>query len=568
MMLNALGMLYPKIIQFKNRIKFKGEGSYTRALLMTGFGMAFWAGTFVVFFRVLSYFRSIDVFGDFLAAKLLAMIFLTFFSILIFSNVITAISAFFISDELHLILSTPFDYAALYFSKLTESILNSSWMVLLFSLPVFISYGVIYRQGIYYYALLFFSMVPFLVICGTLGIFTAMLLVKFFPAKRLKDVLFLLTIFFVIIVYFMFRFLKPERLVDPDKFFTVIDYLSSLEAPTSPFLPSQWITDVLSAMLFDKLSGPVTFNMLLLWSTALAFMVMLGWFFRSIFFDAWNRTQEGKTATLSTGRRWNRILDFVLYPFSPPVRSIIEKDIRLFFRDTAQWSQIFILLAIVVIYLYNISVLPMDKNPLPTVYLQNIIAFINLGLAGFVISAVAVRFAYPAVSLEGESFWIIKSSPLSLKAFLWCKFWVNFLFLVVMSEVLIVFTNYLLQVGPLMMAISIVTIFLMTFGITSLGIGCGAAYPRFRVENIAQIPTGFGGLLFMILAMLFIGSIVVLEAGPVYYFLMSDFTNMPITGKTWIRIAVQLGLVLLINFLVFLLPLRFGLKKLFLFEKI
>lgn len=567
-MTNALGILYPKIIQFKNRIKFKGEGSYTKALLMAGFGMAFWAGTFVVFYRVLAYFRSIDVFGDFLAAKLLSMVFLTFFSILIFSNVITAISSFFISEELQLILSTPFDYAQLYFSKLTESILNSSWMVLLFSLPVFISYGVIYQQGIFYYGLLLFSMIPFLVICGTAGIFVAMVLVKYFPARRLKDVLFLITIFFVIIVYFMFRFLKPERLVDPDKFFTVIDYLSSLEAPASPFLPSQWITDVLSSLLFEKTTGSVTFDMLLLWSTALAFMVMLGWFFRSVFFEAWNKTQEGKTATISNSRIWNRILDFTLFPLPAPVRSIVEKDIRVFFRDTAQWSQIFILLAIIVIYLYNISVLPMDKNPLPTVYLQNIISFINLGLAGFVISAVAVRFAYPAVSLEGESFWIIKSSPLGLKGFLWCKFWVNFLFLVVMSEILIVFTNYLLQVGPLMMVISIVTIFLMTFGITSLGIGCGAAYPRFKVENIAQIPTGFGGLLFMILSMLFIGSIVVLEAGPVYYFLMSDFTNMPISGKHWIRIAVQLGLVLLINFLVFLLPLRFGLKKLSEFEKI
>jgi len=122
-------------------------------------------------------------------------------------------------------------------------------------------------------------------------------------------------------------------------------------------------------------------------------------------------------------------------------------------------------------------------------YLQNIISFINLGLAGFVISAVAVRFAYPAVSLEGDAFWIIKSSPMGLKRFLWCKFWVNFIFLVVMSEILIIFTNYLLKVDTMMMAVSAVTIFLMTFGITSLGIGCGASYPRFKIENIAQIPT-------------------------------------------------------------------------------
>ncbi len=413
-----------------------------------------------------------------------------------------------------------------------------------------------------------FSGLPFVVICGTLGIGVAMALVKYFPAKRLKDVLFLITIFFVIIVYFMFRFLKPERLVDPDKFFTVIDYLSALKAPTSPFLPSQWVTDILSSMLFDKVPGTAVFNMLLLWSTALAFTVMLGWVFNAVFYDAWNKTQEGKTAAISINRFFNKVLDLILFPMSPPGRSIVEKDIKIFFRDTAQWSQIFILLAIIVIYLYNISVLPMEKNPLPTVYLQNIISFINLGLAGFVISAVAVRFAYPAVSLEGDAFWIIKSSPMGLKRFLWCKFWVNFIFLVVMSEILIIFTNYLLKVDTMMMAVSAVTIFLMTFGITSLGIGCGASYPRFKIENIAQIPTGFGGLLFMILSMLFIGSIVVLEARPVYYFMMSEFTNVPVSSSQWVSVSIHFGLVLFINILVFLLPMKIGIKKLSAFEKL
>jgi ABC-2 type transport system permease protein len=258
----------------------------------------------------------------------------------------------------------------------------------------------------------------------------------------------------------------------------------------------------------------------------------------------------------------------MLAPLPSSVRSIVEKDIRVFFRDTSQWSQLFILFAIIVIYLYNISVLPMDKNPMPTLYLQNIISFINLGLAGFVISAVAVRFAYPAVSLEGDSFWIIKSSPIGLKGFLWCKFWINFIFLVIMSEILIVFTNYLLKVDTMMMVVSIVTIFLMTLGITSLGIGCGAMYPRFKVENIAQIPTGFGGLLFMILSMLFIGLIIVLEARPVYYFMMSDFSNTPVSASNWINIAIHFGLVLIINILVFIIPMKIGLKKLSEFEKL
>jgi ABC-2 type transport system permease protein len=137
-----------------------------------------------------------------------------------------------------------------------------------------------------------------------------------------------------------------------------------------------------------------------------------------------------------------------------------------------------------------------------------------------------------------------------------------------MSEILIVFTNYLLKVDTTMMMVSIITIFLMTFGITSLGVGCGAMYPRFKVENIAQIPTGFGGLLFMILSMLFIGLIIVLEARPVYYFMMSDLSNTPVSPSNWIKIAIHFGLVLIINILAFLIPMKIGLKKLSEFEKL
>ena len=56
-----------------------------------------------------------------------------------------------------------------------------------------------------------------------------------------------------------------------------------------------------------------------------------------------------------------------------------------------------------------------------------------------------------------------------------------------------------------MMGLGIVTVFMMTFGITALGVGLGAVFPRFKHENVAQIPTGFGGIVYMLVTMLFIG---------------------------------------------------------------
>ena len=69
-------------------------------------------------------------------------------------------------------------------------------------------------------------------------------------------------------------------------------------------------------------------------------------------------------------------------PFAPQTRVCWSiKEVKTFFRDTSQWSQLILLLALVVVYVYNFSVLPLQGSPLVTFYFKNVIAFLNLALA-------------------------------------------------------------------------------------------------------------------------------------------------------------------------------------------
>ena len=561
-----MDLVYPRIAQIRNQLKQRDRSIYVKTLIVGFFGLLFWAAIFIVFYRVLAYFKGIEIVGDFLAAKLLSMVILSFFSILIFSNIITALSVFFMSEELQLVMATPYDPDELYFSKLVETVISSSWMVTLFSLPVFLSYGIIFRQDAAYYCMVLLTLIPLFVISGALGTAVALGLVNSFPARRLKDIFFLLALFLFVGLYSMFRFMKPERLVDPDIFFTIIDYLTVLKAPASPFLPSQWVADVLSSFLFQKKAGGTGYSFAYLWSTALAFTFMLGWWYRRIFFNAWSKAQEAKSIRIKRWSFLNRLLDAVLSLLTPPQRALVDKDIRSFLRDTAQWSQVFILLAIIVIYLYNFSVLPLDKSPIPTRQLQNIVSFLNLGLAGFVITAVAVRFAFPAISLEGEAFWIIKSSPVELRCLIRCKFWMNCIVLSVLAEVLIICSNLLLGVDLFMMLLSSGTVLLMTGGITSIGIGIGAAFPRFRYENIAQIPTGFGGLVYMMLAMMYCIFIVMVEALPLQMYLTAVAAGQQLRPGQWAFIFSCSVFICALSAAAYIVPMRIGLSRLSQFE--
>ena len=85
------------------------------------------------------------------------------------------------------------------------------------------------------------------------------------------------------------------------------------------------------------------------------------------------------------------------------------------------------------IYIFNIKSLPIHSGERIPFSLVTIISFLNLGLAGFVLAAVAARFIFPAVSLEGRQMWLLRSSPLDPQAMLWSKYWMGTVPLLVLA---------------------------------------------------------------------------------------------------------------------------------------
>jgi ABC-2 type transport system permease protein len=554
-------LLHPRFHAVKNRLTRLKKGDGLKTAVLALLGVAFWAFMFIVSYRVLTYFRTVEGLGDLLALRLLSMVLLTFFSILAFSNVVTSLSTFYLSGELDILHSSPVRIESIYRAKFIETLIDSSWMTLIYGLPVFIAYGAVFKAGPFYFAGLLLTIVPFLIIPAAIGIIVTMLLVSAFPARRARDVLVLLGLLLFVVLYILFRMLRPEQLVDPDAFPTLVQYLTAMRGPVSPLLPSSWASDALAPLL-KKNAGDALFFLLMLWSTALAGIVIAEWVCGKIYYAGWSRSQEGKRAKLSRSRTADLFFRLAVLPFRGTMRAIVLKDIKLFFRDASQWSQLFLLFALTVVYIYSFKLLPLERSPLPTIYIQNLISFLNLGMVGFVTSAVAVRFVFPAVSLEGESFWIVRSSPLPLRDFLWAKFWSSLLPLLVLAEVLIVLSNLLLKVSGVMMLIGVVTVFLMTFGIAALGVGMGAAFPRFRYENVAQIPTGFGGIAYMIVTLLFIGAVITLEASPVYRIFLAQSLGAGIGPAKWAWIVFTFLLVIALIILAVKIPMKIGLKRL------
>jgi len=460
-------------------------------------GASFWTGIFYLFYRVLSYFQGVEAIGTILAVKLLTMLTVVFFSLLIFSNIVTALSSFYLSDELVLLHSLPVSLDTIYLAKFVETLIGSSWMIVLFGMPVFGAYGVVYKAPWTYYGAVFLGFVPLLVIAASVGIICTMGLVRLFPAQRTKEILLLLAILFLASLYLLFRFLQPERLFEAAELDRFIRFLAAVRPPSSAYLPSHWFTECLVPLLFARPGTPL-FHFLLLASTAIASVTIGIWVGGRLYIDGWMMSQEAGGTRIAVPAWIHRAADCLTRPLDAQARAVVQKDIKLFLRDTTQWTQLLLLAALVVVYLYNFRVLDLKQVPMATVYLQNLLAFLNTGLAGFVTAAVAIRFVFPAVSIEGRAFWIVRSAPISMARLVWAKFWMYLIPLLLLAETLIILSNFFLNVSGPMMGLSIVTMVFLTAGIL-LGawwsyevLGWGGYWAWDPVENAALLPWAAG----------------------------------------------------------------------------
>ncbi|TVP59217.1 MAG: hypothetical protein EA351_01895 [Gemmatimonadales bacterium] len=507
-------LLRPKIRGKWNRTA-RREGGLLRLFTLGGLAVGFWALLFALIHRVLIYFRATEGIGDLLSAKLLAIALLTFLMILLLSNVITALSTFFLSRDLELLVASPVDPLHLYWARLVESGVNSSWMVVLLLVPLLAAYGVIYGAGPGFYLVTAVALFFLLTLPAVVGASATLLLVNIFPARRTRDLLALVGIIAAAGVVVMIRFLQPERLVRPEEFRSVVGFMAELRTPTSPWFPSEWAADTLLTWLTGSWDP---FPLLLLGSTAAAFVVLGGWLHLRYYPSGYSRAQEG--AEHREGRRRSRRWEVLLRRGSPTVRELVAKEIRVFFRDTTQWSQLILLGVLIVVYVYNIHVLPVGPSADVSFFLVNLVAFLNLGLAGFVVAAIAARFVFPAMSLEGRMTWLLRSSPLDPRTLFWTKYAVGTIPLLLIAVPLIILTNWILQVSPFLFVVSTGAMVGATFAMTAMALGFGAIFPNFETENPAEIPTSFGGLLFMMASVAYLALIVMLCGWPVYRFLL------------------------------------------------
>ena len=559
----TLFLLWPWIQGVSNAWNRGRSQDRIKSLFFALLGTAFWIALFVGSLMFFGRLAQEEPFGRILIDKLIGFVFLIFFAVLVFSNVVTSLTSYFLSDDLYLLFSAPLSYGRIFVARYIQSMVLSSWMVVLFAMPVFAANGVIYHAPWYYYPWMLAVLFSFLLIPCAVASMITMALVKSVPARKAQDVLIIVAILFVVILYFLFRFLQPEQLFNPDIFHGFTEFFATMRTPDSPFLPTTWASAALSAgMSIKGISTDGTFYLLLTLANGM-FAALLGASVAGrIYFNAYSKSQEGRTARITSLASITSLFNAIIRSRDPKRRQLMLKDVKNFFRETTQWTQLLLLVALVVVYLFNYKVLHLDRYAGITFYLRNLISYLNMILAGFVMSAICVRFVLPAVSLEGRAFWIIRTAPLSMRQFVMAKFRFHLVPIFLVSEALIIISNVFLKTSGFLMVFSSILMGLVSFAMVAMAIGIGAMFPNFEEKNVARMTTGASSIIFMVVSIAFVLMVIGILAVPAKIIQVHLVAHTTPNPMEWAIIALAILITLIVMAGAIYFPLQRGIRSL------
>ncbi len=482
------------------------------ALIVLG---GFFAGAYELFRRIFAYLVTVQSIGNILIDRLISIGFLAFFAMLVISNLVSSISTLFRSTETEYLMSTPLAHNQIFWARFLDNFFYSTWATAVVGLPMVLAYVVVHRMPFWQVLWAAVLLGAVLVIPAYLGAVLAMVL--FLAAKRFsmrRAVLALVVVAVALVFFYVKTNLAGGLMFNVMGDLSLLNYyLRQLGSYKYPFFPHIWFSEALRLVRLGEWRSAFVFT------SALLSSAVFGWFLTDLFarrlyypaFEAASMLagrRARKPRSIVASRLWR-----IFSPFPRDMRALLVKDVRLFVRDPNQWSQFAVLLVLLAVYLSNLRYVP---TKVESHLWQTVISFVNFAFCGYVLATLSVRFVYPAISMEGKSFWSIISSPLPVKRLFWEKFALAFLVFFVIAEVIAVVSNGILSQSPQMVVLTAVGIFLMSVSLVSLNVGLGIIFPNFEELNPMRIASSGGGMIAALLSLIYVGLTVVIIAVPTY----------------------------------------------------
>jgi len=490
-------------------------GARLRLALVMLLSLIFWGSLYGLFVEGFTFLESIH-------AEVISLLFNAFFSslmvMLVFSTGILLYGSMYCSQEARLLLTLPARAEAIFSHKFHEAMWFSSWGFVLLGSPMLVAYGVVRGSPWTFYLLLLPFMVSFVVIPATLGGMCCMAAVAWLGRLRLHALAIMIAIVFAVGVWLGWSLLEATatRGGTPEWFDQVLARLGVAE---QKFLPSWWLSSGLieaarratrPELRLAALLESLKFLAVIV-SNGMLLQLLARWLARACYRSGYSQLVGEMPARRQRRIAWiDQFLSAAGTTAGRPLRLLLVKDLRLFRRDISQWSQFVIFFGLLGLYFFNLR--SFNYN----LAYASMIGFLNLAVAGLILSTFTTRFVYPMISLEGRRFWILGLLPVHRDQIVWSKFLFSFIGGLLPCCGLLWLSDSMLGISRSLLWVHEICCVVLCMGLSGIAVGLGARMPDLREPSSAKIAAGFGGTLCLVLSSLFIMSVVIIAAVPTH----------------------------------------------------
>ena len=499
-------LLRTKCLSLYNRTLQSIQASPIRIVSTALFLVLIWFGLYGLFWAVFDYFQRTPLEGAVAVPLVFNFFFVAMLMLLTFSNAIIAYTALFGRNETSYLLAAPIPPKDLVTVRYLETLLFSSWSLILLGLPLMMAIANMpgaRDDGAFH--LLFIAMFLFFVpIPGALGMLAAWATARYLPRSARRTLLGAgIALMFVATVWG----LRTVQLSGGESSVWLRDFFLKMEFVQSALLPNAWVSLGIERAMHGKPLDAVMYLAVVLANALFLSLVAVRLVSRG-FAKAYDRAAESRGRPGRYPAQAAGGFPGLLFVYLPrPMRLIAAKDFRTFLRDPLQWSQLGILFGLMGLYLLN---MPRFQVDLVSERLSLLVPFLNLSAISFILATFTTRFVFPLVSLEGHQLWLIGLLPIARRNILLAKF----AFAMTVSTTVAVGTMGLaasiLRMSSAWTAVYLAVTFAVCIGLCGLAVGLGARLPMFGERNPTRIANGFGGTINLVAS---VGLIVLVLAG-------------------------------------------------------
>lgn len=445
-----------------------------------------WFGLYKLFSEVFAQLRRTPLEATIAIPMVFNFFFVAMLVLLTFSNAIIAYGALFGKDESAYLLTAPLSTTDVVTLKYCESLFMASWSLVLLGFPLMMSMAELADNRLFYFLFLAFFL-AFIPIPGAFGMLLAWLAARFFPQHLIRRVAILVGI---VSGGFILLGIRALRFGDAETGEWLRGFQAKMNIVQSALLPNQWVSAGIDHAMNGRLPDALVYLGVTiangLFFSWLAVVVVAGCLDTALDRAIANRGSGRRNASPASGGFSGNV--FFYLPL--PLRLVAAKDLRTFFRDPLQWSQLAILFGLLALYLTNMPTLRAQLSGWGW-YLM--IPFLNLCAVGLILATFTCRFVFPLVSLEGRKLWLVGLLPVPRGHVLYAKFAFAMTVTLLVAMSTMVLAIVILRLPALWAAIHLGVTVAMCFGLCGLSVGIGARLPMFHETNAARIANGFGG---------------------------------------------------------------------------